>query len=181
LRTFSANVPYFLPFLALSLVFGLLVARRLGERLSTRPSVAFLLVASLGLVIAATLMPAAGASSGERVAAGWCDLSRIGFAPLGTLVRLNSVSLNVLLFVPLGLAIGLLPRTRARSYLIVGGFALPVVVEATQSLVTVLGRGCESADVFDNAMGLAIGLGMGLSAGAIARWLASWNLQWGSR
>jgi hypothetical protein len=181
LRTFAANVPYFLPFLALSLGIGLLVARRLGERLSTRSGIAFLLVASFGLVIAATLMPAAGASSGERVAAGWCDLSRIGFAPLETLVRVNTVSLNVLLFVPLGLAIGLLPRTRARSSLIVGGFALPVVVEATQSLVTVLGRGCESADVFDNAMGLAIGLVMGLSVGAIARWLGSWKLQWDSR
>jgi hypothetical protein len=180
LRTFAANVPYFVPFLALSLVVGLLVARRLGERLSTRSGVAFLLVASLGLVIAATLMPAAGASSGERVAAGWCDLSRVGFAPLGTLLRVNSVSLNVLLFIPLGLAIGLLPRTRARSYLIVAGFALPVVVEGTQSLVTVLGRGCETADVFDNTMGLAIGLVMGVSVGAIARWLGTWKLQWGS-
>jgi hypothetical protein len=181
LRTFAANVPYFLPFLAISLVFGLLVARRLGERLSTRPGIAFLLVASLGLVVAATLMPAAGASSGERVAAGWCDLSRVGFAPLGTLVRVNAVSLNVLLFLPLGLAIGLLPGTRARSYLIVGGFALPLVIEATQSLVTVLGRGCESADAFDNAMGLAIGLVMGLSVSAIARWLGAFRLQWDSR
>jgi hypothetical protein len=181
LRTFAANVPYFLPFLALSLGIGLLVARRLGERLNTRPGIAFLLVASLGLVVAATLMPAAGASSGERVAAGWCDLSRVGFAPLGTLVRVNAVSLNVLLFLPLGLAIGLLPGTRARSYLIVGGFALPLVIEATQSLVTVLGRGCESADAFDNAMGLAIGLVMGLSVSAIARWLGAFRLQWDPR
>ncbi|MFO7531122.1 MAG: VanZ family protein, partial [Candidatus Limnocylindrales bacterium] len=95
--------------------------------------------------------------------------------------RVNAVSLNVLLFIPLGLAIGLLPRTRARRYLIVGGFALPVVVEATQSLITVLGRGCESADVFDNAMGMAIGLVMGLSLSTIARWVVSWKLEWGSR
>jgi hypothetical protein len=181
LRSFVANVPYFLPLLAISLGIGLLVARRLGERLSTRSGIAFLLVASLGLVVAATLTPHVGGSSGERVAAGWCDLSRVGFAPLGTLLRVNAVSLNVLLFVPLGLAIGLLPRTRARRYLIVGGFALPVVVEATQSLITVLGRGCESADVFDNAMGMAIGLVMGLSLSTIARWVVSWKLEWGSR
>lgn len=181
LRTFVANVPYFLPLLAVWLAFGLLVGRGIGRRLGTRSGVAFLLLAALGLVIAATLTPHAGSSSGELVAAGWCDLSRIGFAPLETLLRVNVVSLNVLLFVPLGMAIGLLPRTRARTYLIVGGFALPVLIEATQSLVTVLGRGCESADVFDNAMGFAIGLVVGLSVSAVARWLGSSKLQWDSR
>ena len=48
---------------------------------------------------------------------------------------------------------------------VVAAIALPFAIEATQLLVPLLGRGCESADVVDNLIGLAIGLAIGLVAG----------------
>ena len=125
-------------------------------------------MAGTGLIVAATLTPFVGTSS-EAPISGLCDLSRLGFAPLSRLVRVGDESLNVLLFIPLGLAIGLLPASSARRALVLGGLALPFLVELTQALVPPLGRGCESADVIDNLSGLLIGLAIGLVAGWLAR------------
>jgi hypothetical protein len=44
--------------------------------------------------------------------------------------------------------------------------AMPFVVELTQSFVTSLGRGCESADIIDNLTGLCLGFGVG----TVLRW-----------
>lgn len=142
-----------------SLVLGPAVARRLA----TRRSVASLLLFGFGLVIAATLLPDRDALAGiasDRV----CDLSRIGPASIGELTRVNTTSLNVLLFVPLGVAVGLLPRSRPAAVVLVAALSLTFVVEAVQLFVTVLGRGCQTADMVDNLMGLAIGIAIGVLA-----------------
>ena len=68
---------------------------------------------------------------------------------------------NVILFVPLGLAIGLLGRSAVTARLLVAALASPVVIEAIQSLAPMLGRGCQSRDVVDNLLGLGIGLVLG--------------------
>ena len=94
-------------------------------------------------------------------------MDHVGPPPLGLLRGLNDVSLNVALFVPLGFAIALLPRSRRSLAVLVAAIAFPFVIEATQALVTPLGRGCESADVVDNLLGLAAGL----AAGVVARWI----------
>jgi hypothetical protein len=66
--------------------------------------------------------------------------------------------LNVILFVPLGLAIGLLGRSPATARVLVAVLA----VEAIRSRLPMLGQGCQSRDVVDNLLGLAIGLVLGL-------------------
>lgn len=169
MRSFADAVPLFLPCVALSLLIGLVVSRSLGRRLGAGPMLAFLLVASIGLILSATLTPDAGAYEGVTGIPGWCDLSRVGFAPLGTLVRVNQASLNVLLFVPLGMAVGWLPGSRAKAFIVVAGLALPFIIEATQSLVTVLGRGCQSEDVFDNVLGFALGVLVGVVLRSVVR------------
>lgn len=161
MRTFMTTVlPWFLPGVAVSLVIGILVARPVAGWLRTSWLLALLFVVSLGTAIAATLPPD---SDGLVAQAGGitCDLERMWPASPRTYLRLNDVSLNVLLFVPFGITVGMLPRSRRTRLVVLGAIALPFVIEATQSLVPVLGRGCESADVVDNLTGLVIGLALG--------------------
>jgi hypothetical protein len=166
-----SQLPLLLPVLLGSLVLGAVVARPLSRRIGSSVAIAFLLVASVGLIVAVTLTPHVEPALGEPRSGGWCDMTRIGLPPLGALMRPNEASLNVLLFVPLGLAIGLVPAGRARVVLIVGGLAAPFVVELVQSLVTALGRGCQSADIFDNLTGLVVGLVVGMGVGWLRRGL----------
>ncbi len=121
---------------------------------------------SPGLVAAATLTPTAVALDGAA-SDGVCRVSRFGLVPLGTLLSVNGASLNVLLFLPLGVAIGLLPRTRATLLVLLAAIALPFVVEAVQLVLVFLGRQCQVADIFDNLAGLAVGLVLGATAYAL--------------
>ena len=160
MRDFAIIVPLFLPGMVVAAVIGLLVAPALARRLGCRVPVAFLLVISLGLIAAATLTPVYGAITDGIVSTGTCDLSRPGWAPLSTYLHVNDTSLNVLLFVPLGISLGLIP---GRTGLILAGGAmlLSAAVELTQMLLPVLGRSCQTRDIVDNTTGLVIGLVIG--------------------
>jgi len=117
------------------------------------------LVICTGFVLAATLTPLVRPGEPNGSAVGRCDLSRIGLPSTEDIARSGATDIapNILLFVPLGLAIGLVPASRQRlTFLIVAG-AAPILIELTQLLVPALARGCESADVVDNLTGLAIG------------------------
>jgi len=160
--------PWFVPGVIIALVVGTVAARPVARALSARPAVAWLLVTSFGIVLAATLTPTDNALASGDTSSGACDLSRIGLAPWGELTVVSATSLNVLLFVPLGVAIGLLPRSRARTIIAAAAVLLPFAIEAIQLLVPALDRICQSADVVDNLAGLAIGLLGGLAVGRIA-------------
>jgi glycopeptide antibiotics resistance protein len=68
----------------------------------------------------------------------------------------------VVLFLPLGLALGLVPPDRGwRRSAIALGLLSPFIVEGTQLLVRTLGRGCEAADIVDNLTGMVLGLVLG--------------------
>ena len=84
---------------------------------------------------------------------------------------MNDTSLNVALFVPLGSALGVLANRRA-VLLIPLAAALPLVIEAIQLWAGGLGRGCQSADVADNLLGLGLGLSIGLAWTLAARGLS---------
>ena len=70
---------------------------------------------------------------------------------------------------PLGFAIGLLPPGRQKLAIAIGALLLPVAIETTQAVVVVLGRACESGDVFDNGLGVLIGLALGVLALRLVR------------
>ena len=74
----------------------------------------------------------------------------------------------MLMFIPLGFTIALVPRSHGKSALVVAAVALPFVIEATQLLLSPLGRWCESGDVADNLMGLFIGLAVGAVVSRLA-------------
>lgn len=160
-------LPWFLPGVGLSLIVAVLIGARVGRWLSCSPLIAGLLIVSFAMVLAATITPLGTTSDPSEVVGPGCDLSRVGLAPLEDLWSLNDASLNVLLFVPLGVAIGLLPGSRRKLAVVVAALLSPVAIELLQLLVPVLGRGCQSADVIDNLTGLIVGM-----AGATAaRWL----------
>ena len=158
------NVPWFFPGVAIALVVGILGATRVARILSTSRPVAGLLLASAGVIVAATLTPFRDAFLPGTVALP-CDFSRVGLAPLAELTSRNDTSLNVLLFVPLGIALGLVPNSARKLAVAAMAFAMPFVIELTQLLVPLLARGCQSADVIDNLTGLVLGLALGSPVG----------------
>ena len=162
MRTLAGVLPWFLPGLAITTVIAFAVTGRVARRLRTESWIAFLLLMSVGAVLAATIPPVAGGFSDRPPAPGRCDFGRIGLAPLSQYLHLGDTSLNVILFLPLGLAIGLLGRSPATARVLVAALALPLAIEAIQSLLPMLGRGCQSRDVVDNLLGLGIGLALGV-------------------
>jgi hypothetical protein len=119
----------------------------------------------LRLIASATLTPSRDALRFGAVGSGVCDLTRIGPVPLTDLLHFQDPAFNVALYVPLGIAIGMLPGGWARRWLIVAGLLLAPAIELTQLLVRPLGRACQTSDMSDNVTGLLIGL--------VAGWLVA--------
>lgn len=155
----NALVSYsgFLPGLAVSVVAALVLGAWAGRLVGGGSALGFALVLSLGLILSATVTPGLDALAGIG-GSGACDLGRVGLPPRAELAWPREALLNILLFVPLGVAIGLCPPTRARAVLAAGAVGLPFVIEIVQKEVERLGRQCQSADVIDNLIGLAAGL-----------------------
>jgi VanZ family protein len=121
------------------------------------------LVFWVGVILSATMTPSVrGLEDPDRVMA-WCDLSRIGLPALAELESLNDVSLNVLLFVPLGVLVSAVPRKRYKALILAA--ALPFLIEGVQFFGAPIGRECQSADVFDNLTGLFLGYVAGVAMG----------------
>jgi hypothetical protein len=160
----------FIPGVAISIIVALILSGSVARRLGTRRAVAWLLLASLGAVLSATVTPSREALL-LHPATGMvgCDLSRVGPARWAEYLTLGTTSLNVVLFVPLGVAIGLLPHSQLKAALVLGAVILPIAIETVQLVVGPLGRACQSADVFDNLLGLVLGLLAGLTAAWIGR------------
>ena len=165
MHDFLNAVPGFLPGLGVSALVALGAAHRVASALTARWLLAFGLLVSVGAILAATLTPNVGGLEPPPSNV-FCDLTRLGLAPLDELLSLNSEpSLNVLLFLPLGLAMGLLPRSAGKVALLAGAIALPAAVEFLQGVLVPLNRSCSSADVVDNLTGLAAGFALGSAAG----------------
>src|SRR5688572_16741118 len=109
MRWLSMNVPWFVPGLILTVAVASLAAPALSRRLGASRWVVVSLTLSLGLILSATLTPLADALEGVG-SSGRCDTGRVALAPLSSYGRFGDPSLNVLLFLPLGFALALLPR-----------------------------------------------------------------------
>src|SRR4051794_41824388 len=111
---------------------------------------------ALGAIIATRMQPVFG-SPDPGTGPGICVTARWWPASLAELTSVSGASLNVVLFVPLGLALGLLPRSRRKAAVVAGAVLLPVAIETVQYLVPALGRYCDTADGVDNPTRLAGG------------------------
>ena len=168
MRTFVGAVPLSVLAVALTLVVAVAGGDAVAKRLHTKRSVAVLLLFGFGFVLSATIVPTDAALDGE-ISDGICDLSRLGLAPVDELARINATTLNVLLFLPLGVAVGLRPGARRSLLVALAAASLTFVVETIQLLLPVLGRGCETADIVDNLLGLVIGLTLGMMLRPLVR------------
>ena len=165
----SSVLPWFLPGAAISVVTGLAAGGWAGRAMGVRRAVAVALIVSLGIVLSATLTPQWEALAFGARGPASCDFSRIGLASLEELRTKGDALGNILMFIPLGVTISLLPRSRRKAAIVGFAIALPFAIETIQLLLPVLDRACESADVVDNLTGLVIGLG----GGSVAGWLAA--------
>jgi glycopeptide antibiotics resistance protein len=165
----SSVLPWLVPGVAISVAISIAASGAVGRALRVRRLVALALVLSLGVILAATLTPQWEALAFGAQGPSSCDFSRISLAPLGQLLSADDSGGNILMFIPFGVAIGILPRSRRKAAIMAFAIALPFAVETVQLLVPALDRACESADVVDNLTGLAIGL----AGGSIAGWLAA--------
>jgi VanZ family protein len=165
------NLPWLRPGIVISVLIAMALGGAVSRALGASRAIGTLLIASTGFIVSATLTPLRFSFEGGA-GAGRCDLSRLWPAPPDLLFSLNDASLNVVLFVPLGIAVGLLPPSSRRNVVAVGAIALPFVIETTQLLVTPLLRGCESADVIDNLTGLVIGW---IAAVVLRRLYVAWR------
>ncbi len=169
---YSPVLPWLLPGVAIALVVSIVASGGVGRTLRVARPVAWVMVLSFGIILAATLTPQWEALAYGARGPSSCDLSRVGLAPLRELLRFNDTSLNVLMFIPLGAMIGLVPLSRRKALVVIAAIALPFAIETIQRLLPVLDRGCESADVIDNLTGLVLGLGGGVVAGWLGRSMA---------
>jgi hypothetical protein len=126
------------------------------------------LVAAVGVALSATVTPSHDALAHGFVSDGTCDLTRLALPTPSQLAWPGDIVLNIVLFVPIGIALGLLPSSKIERRMVLLAYALPFAIEAVQLVVLQLGRECQSGDVIDNATGLTIGL----VVGSAVRWIA---------
>lgn len=157
----------FFPGLAISLVVSLAFGRRVGLMLRTRPILGFALVMALGVALSATVTPSHDALARGLVGTGTCDFTRFGLPTRNQLAWPGEIVLNILLFLPLGFAIGLSPPSRAKLVVLVLAYFLPFAIEVVQLVAIPLGRECQSGDVIDNLTGLTLGIVVATAA----RWI----------
>lgn len=165
------NIPWLPPGMLLSLVVAALASARVARALRSSRWAAVFLVASAGLVIVATLTPTRALLEDGFRGSGVCDLRRFGPPSIREWLSLGDPALNVILYVPLGLAIASLRPGRRLVAVFAAAAASPILIEGIQLYVRQLGRGCQSGDVFDNLLGLTVGLVVGglvhLAAGSL--------------
>jgi hypothetical protein len=163
-REYLGDFAWFWPGVMLSIALGLAIGGRAAQALRVPRAIATALILGVGLIASATLTPSREALTQGAIGTGTCQIGRIGPASIAELLSFGDPTFNVLLFVPLGVAIGLFPVSRWMAALVMAAAILPFAIEAIQLLATGLGRGCQSSDVADNLTGLVIGLVMGVVA-----------------
>ncbi|MFN8183084.1 MAG: VanZ family protein [Candidatus Nanopelagicales bacterium] len=159
-RAWITAVPLFPVVFGAGMVFSAVFARSLARRLGLTPGIVFGLLASLSLVVAATLAPGSGGV--------WGTCLREVVHPLGPrgLLAGGDRALNTWLFVPLGVFAAL--AARRRPWLLPLAFTVPFLVEAVQRVTPWLGRRCQFQDLVDNTWGLVLGAAVGLLIGLVA-------------
>jgi len=166
---FWGGYPPIRPGVVIALAVALLLCVPVARRLGTGRVMAWLLLATVGVILAITMTPSRWALEFGAQGTVSCDLSRIGPASLEVYLQFNDPALNVLMFVPLGVLIGLLERRQHRRAIAVAAILLPFAIETIQAFAVPLDRACQGGDVFDNLAGLFIGLAAGWVAGTLWR------------
>ncbi len=159
------GIPWFWPGVAASILIAAFAAGPLGRRLSIGTGLAWLFLMSLGGITSLTLTP--GLEAFVEVHRRTCDFSLTGTPSLDAIRTINETSLNVALFVPLGVSIALVARSPIKPILAAGALALPLAIEGFQFAVPAFARQCQVGDIASNLTGLIVGLVIGSVVGAV--------------
>lgn len=170
-------VPWAIPVFAASVVIAIAVGcglQRAGWRApvgvgaGSPPVSAWLiagLIVSIGFIVALTLTPNAQSDSvlvDPRSDQGaWGYLREPEFW-----AHVDSRSLNVVLFIPLGITLALLTRGVARGWALAVGLSVPWLVEGLQ-VVLPFDRDPQVIDLVDNSTGLVLGFVIGVLITAV--------------
>ena len=149
-------LPWFLPVIVLTAVTAAVVSVPVGRLIRSPAWVVFVVIGSLGLIAAITLTPTPTAIFAPPVST--CLVDRLRPPHLSQLTSPNEISLNVALFVPLGVACALIRRWGQVVVAAFLAFWVPFGVEAVQYEFPELRRVCSTSDIMANLTGLAIGL-----------------------
>ncbi|MDQ1248231.1 MAG: VanZ protein [Actinomycetota bacterium] len=137
-------------------VIAVLLAVPLARLLRSNPLVTGLLAMSLLSVVALSLAP----STTLQAAAGVC--LRPVTLPVGRQILWPSdLTANVLMYLPLGVAVVWLRPTSVRLVAVVAALLVPPVIELTQKEVLVINRQCSLSDIIGNEVGLLVGMAVG--------------------
>jgi hypothetical protein len=159
--------PLVLPGFLMTVAVSAVLVAPVSRRFRLQPVVVWILLMGLGGIASLTLTPHPGPlDSGST---GFCDLRFTGLLSWSQLFSNNDRSLNVALYVPLGIGLGLLPRSRLKRAAVGLAIGLPVAIEFTQGAVSLLNRACQLQDVVDNLSGLAIGFLAGTAILVVAQ------------
>jgi hypothetical protein len=161
IASFLNSTPWLWPALALAISGSLVAFRPLARVLRAPRPVAFLLLLSLGGIVALTLTPGADAFLPYHYFQD-CLVEVVRPIGFGRVLNLGERGLNVLLFIPFGAAIGALPWSKVKGGVLGASLVLPFAVEGIQYLVPALDRSCTTVDIIDNLTGLVIGLVIGV-------------------
>jgi glycopeptide antibiotics resistance protein len=160
-----AAIPWFWPVTAATVGVATFFSRQVARSFGSTRLHAFVLLVSVGGIVALTLTPA-GDVGGHA-----CRLPSSWPISLDDFVPPTDRGLNVVLFIPLGIALGLMPRSPLKAEAVFLAALAPLLIELTQSIAG-LGRTCEATDVVDNLTGLAVGY---LIAGVVGVVLRRWR------
>ena len=161
------TLPWLIPAGVVALVVSIQASGRVGAWLRIHRLLAVLLVFSLGVILAGTLSPLQGGGLPPPGLPRTCDFSRTWLATPLDLATENDVVVNLLLFMPLGFAVGTIPLSWRKVAVVLVAIALPFAIEGIQLFVEPLGRGCQASDVVDDLTGLFVGLVAGTPVGWI--------------
>lgn len=160
-RYFSA-LPFALPAFAVGAVIGAIFARRFGAKFKERPILVFLWLASLMLILSATLTPAGHALEMDE---GLLS-TRVWIWALpspGALFSINWQSMNLVMFTPIGIASGAFTQWRNVTSPTLSAYFVSLLVEMIQYLVMPLGRAqFNSSTVIIGWVGITVGVAIGL-------------------
>jgi hypothetical protein len=163
---------WFWPGVAVAVAMSWLLAPVVGRALRIDRRLAWLLVFSIGLIVAATITPIRPPIGIDLTIHRNCDFGRRWFATIPEVTAWTGSTLHIGAFVPAGVAIALLPISLRSAIVVVCVAALPGAVEALHFAVPELARACKSADAIDGLTGLATGMIAGL---VIRVALGAWN------
>jgi len=160
-----SHLPWLLPTFVVGAVLAAVLGGRVGAALAMPRWAATLLVVAVSAIVAVTLTPQRFDVTAPDPLA---PLPQIGPDLDAATVPwwgwlLNDRTLNVALFVPLGLGVALIGRRSPRRVLTAAALLVPLCVEVVQHVTPWLARDSQWQDVLDNTVGVALGLTAGFA------------------